>query len=126
LFLDYLLEEEMYVRNMRRLILALACLPALLSVTGCSTKPMYGAVKFDTEPSGAEVVNLKDDASLGITPVVVTWESEDGKPEYVTVQMKKAGYLEKITSFWVNTRHGSRAEAQEEAQPISADLQRRN
>ena len=103
----------------------LALAVAILGLnTGCSQKK-YGAVKFDSAPAGAEVVNLKDDATFGLTPIVVTWESSSGEPEYVTVQMRKAGYLEEITSFWLNTRHSSREAAQAEPQPINVILKAR-
>ena len=104
--------------------LALLCLAALLSAMGCSKK-MYGAVKFESTPPGAEVINLRDDATLGQSPTIVTWESSDGKPEYVTIQMRKTGYLEEITSLWVNKRHESREAAQAEAQPIFVELKPR-
>ena len=107
----------------RLVFLALAV--AILGLnTGCSQKK-YGAVKFDSAPAGAEVVNLKDDATFGLTPIVVTWESSSGEPEYVTVQMRRAGYLEEITSFWLNTRHSSREAAQAEPQPINVILKAR-
>ncbi|NLZ17326.1 MAG: hypothetical protein GX087_06290 [Desulfobulbaceae bacterium] len=107
----------------RLALLALALAVFGLS-TGCSQKK-YGAVKFDSSPAGAEVVNLKDDATFGLTPILVTWESSSGEPEYVTVQMRKAGYLEEITSFWLNTRHSSREAAQAEPQPINVILKAR-
>lgn len=107
----------------RPLFLVLAV--GILGLTpGCSQK-RYGAVKFDSSPAGAEVVNLKDDATFGLTPILVTWESSSGEPEYVTVQLRKSGYLEEITSFWLNTRHGSREAAQAEPQPINVILKPR-
>ena len=114
----------MQFNRLGHLLLSLGALALLLGSAGCS-KTMYGAVKFESNPPGAEVINLRDDANLGITPVVVTWESVDGQPEYVTVQTRKNGYLEDITSFWVNTRHESREAAQTQAQPIFVDLKPR-
>ncbi|MBM9536363.1 hypothetical protein [Desulfobulbus alkaliphilus] len=111
-------------RTVGRFIFCLVSLAVLLVATGCSKK-MYGAVKFESSPSGAEVVNLRDDTSLGVSPVVVVWESDDGRPEYVTIQMRKPGYREAISSFWVNTRHQSREEARKEAHPIFIELQPR-
>lgn len=108
-----------------RFVFLLLCLAALMGASGCAKKTMYGAVKFESEPAGAEVVNLKDDATLGVTPVVVTWETSDGAPQYVTVQVRKSGYLEDITSLWVNTRHESREAANSEAQPIFVELKAR-
>jgi len=94
-------------------------------VTGCAGSKTYGSVKFVTTPAGAEVINLKDDANLGMTPVLVTWEGDEEKPENVTVEFKKAGYKEEITSFWVNKRHKSREAAAAEAQPITVQLEKR-
>ena len=115
----------MQFQTIGRFALSLLCLAALLGASGCAKKTMYGAVKFESDPPGAEVINLRDDASLGVSPVVVTWETSDGAPQYVTVQMRKSGYLEEITSFWVNTRHESRETAQNEAQPIFIELKPR-
>lgn len=57
--------------------LLLPALAALLLTAGCSPKK-YGAVQFHSEPEEAEVLNLRDDALLGLTPVVVVWESDNG------------------------------------------------
>ncbi len=103
-------------------LLALGVLPL---VTGCAGQKTYGTVKFVSHPPGAEVINLKDDSHLGMTPVLVTWEGKDGRPEYVTVEMIKSGYQEEITSFWVNTRHRSRKEAEAEPQPVTVELKKR-
>ena len=114
----------MLSKRIRQIALFAVGLLLLLFTNACSQK-MYGAVQFQSLPAGAEVINLKDDATLGITPVVVTWESSDGAPEYVTIQVRKTGYLEEILSFWVNTRHKSRDEAQAQPQPISVELKAR-
>jgi hypothetical protein len=111
-------------RWVKRAVYLLA-LGAAVQLTGCSSAKTYGAVKFTTIPPGAEVVNLKDDANLGMTPVLVTWEGEDGKPEYVTVELTKKGYQNEITSFWVNTRHKSREAAAASPQPVTVELSKR-
>jgi hypothetical protein len=98
---------------------------AVVQLMGCGSKTTYGAVKFSTIPPGAEVVNLKDDANLGMTPILVTWQGEDAKPEYVTVEFTKKGYQNEITSFWVNTRHDSREAASAEPQPVTVELSKR-
>ncbi len=100
---------------------------ALFLLSGCIfQQPYYGAVHFNSVPKGAEVVNLEDDASLGMTPVTVTWESEDGNPEKITVEFIKNGYQREITSFWINMRHRSREAAGTELQPVTAELKKRN
>jgi len=93
---------------------------------GCSSGKTYGAVKFVTVPPGAEVINLKDDTNLGMTPVLVTWEGDEEKPEQVTVEFKKRGYKEEITTLWVNKRHATRQEAEAEPQPITVQLEKRS
>lgn len=113
------------LQRIARLLLLFLCLSGMLAQVGCAQRKSYGAVKFITKPPGAEIVNLKDDTSLGVSPIIVTWESEDGKPEYVTVQMRKTGYREEITSLWVNTRHDSRKKAQNEPHPITVELVKR-
>ena len=92
---------------------------------GCTSGKTYGSVKFVSTPAGAEVINLKDDSNMGMTPVLVTWEGEEEKPEYVTVEFRKTGYREKITSFYVNKRHETREEAAAAAQPITIELEKR-
>lgn len=103
----------------------LLALGGMILLTGCGSTKTYGTVEFKTIPPGAQVVNLKDDSHLGMTPVQVTWEGEDGKPEYVTVELTKKGYQNDITSFWVNTRHESREVAAAEPQPVTVELQKR-
>lgn len=113
------------LQRVARLVLLFFCLSGMLAQVGCANRKSYGAVKFVTTPPGVEIVNLRDDTSLGISPITVTWESEEGKPEYVTVEMRKTGFREEITSFWVNTRHDSREKAQNEAHPITVELIKR-
>lgn len=113
------------LQRITRLFLFFLFLIGMSAQVGCAERKSYGAVKFVTTPSGAEIVNLRDDTSLGISPITVTWEAIDGKPEYVTVQMRKSGYRAEITSFWVNTRHDSREKAQAEAHPITVELIKR-
>lgn len=96
-----------------------------LLLTGCGKKVTYGAVQFITTPAGVEVMNLKDDANLGMTPVNVIWEGVEGESEYVTVEFNKNGYMNEITSFWVNARHETREEAIANPQPITVELQPR-
>lgn len=94
-------------------------------LSGCADSKTYGSVKFVTTPAGAEVINLKDDTNMGMTPVLVTWEGDEEKPEYVTVELRKTGYREEITSLWVNKRHKNREAAAAEAQPITIQLEKR-
>lgn len=112
-------------RQWVRRAMYLLALGVVVQLTGCGSSKTYGTVEFNSMPPGAEVVNLKDDTNLGMTPLQVTWEGEEGKPEYVTVEFTKKGYQNDITSFWVNTRHESRESAAAAAQPITVELKKR-
>jgi len=93
----------------------------LFFFSGCSLQ-QYGAVEFTSTPTGAEVVNLKDDTVLGTTPVRVLWKGRRGSAEKIVVQFTRQGYFEKIISVWVNKRHDDEMSASEEATKIHAEL----
>ena len=100
-------------------------LASLLFISGCATSPQqYGAAKISSSPDGAEVVNLKDDSSLGVTPVQVSFVGAGGTAELVTVQLRKTGYVDRITSFWINRRHNAPEAALENAIDIHVDLKK--
>ncbi len=101
-------------------ILFYICLFSLF-FSGCAVQ-QYGAVEFSSTPTGAEVINLKDDTVLGSTPVRVLWKGDAGSSEKVVVQFNKAGYYEKISSIWVNKRHETRQNAEQDAVQIHAEL----
>ena len=112
-------------RHHRKLFFNLFILITLCSLVGCG-QTMYGVAKIESIPRGAEVINLKDDTHLGITPLLVTWENDDGKPaKLATVELRKTGYVEKITSFWVQMRHDTKEEATREPQPVIIELSKR-
>jgi hypothetical protein len=92
----------------------------LISLTGCSAT-RYGAANIDSSPQGAEIINLKDNTNLGQTPAQVVWRGEQS--EKVTVQLQKRGYRSAITSFWINKRHGSEAEARTQAIDVHTELE---
>ncbi len=97
---------------------------ALGSLTACG-QTMYGVVKIESIPPGAEVINLKDDTHLGMTPLLVTWEGSDDEAKHATVELRKVGYIEQITSFWVTMRHTSKEAATNEPQPVTVELKKR-
>lgn len=110
--------------HLRKFVVKLCVLAALSFLTACS-QTMYGVVKIESIPSGAEVVNLKDDTHLGMTPLLVTWESDDDETIYATVELRKIGYIEEITSFWVKLRHETKEDATLEPQPVTVELKKR-
>ncbi|MEA1889999.1 MAG: hypothetical protein U9N50_09505 [Pseudomonadota bacterium] len=99
--------------------LVLAIVVLLSAVSGCSS---YGAARIQSMPTGAEVVNLEDDSLLGTTPVMIHWKNDREESKLITVRFHKAGYDDKVTAFWVNMRHSSRADAEKEAQPVKVEL----
>ena len=103
----------------RRILLLLRGWGALFCA-GCSGVK-YGAVNIDSTPSGAEIVNLRDNTNLGKTPATVVWRGEDS--EQVTVQLQKKGYHSSITRFWVNKRHASEEDAKMNAVDVHAELE---
>lgn len=97
----------------------------LILLSGCGSITKYGSAKITSTPAGAEVVNLKDDSQLGITPVHVSFTGEADTAEYVTIQVRKPGYLERIVSFWINRRHKSSLEAEDNAVDIHVELEKK-
>ena len=112
-------------RYIPKFFVTLCVLFAFTSLAACG-RTMYGVVKIESIPPGAEVINLKDDTHLGMTPLLVTWEDEDDTAKHATVELRKVGYVEEITSFWVNMRHATKEEATLEPQPVTVELKKRN
>jgi hypothetical protein len=110
------------IRIFHTVILFSFCLSALL-LGGCS-RGSYGAANIASEPPGAEIVNLRDNSQLGTTPARVVWKGEAGTTEKVTLQLRKNGFIDKITSIWINHRHSSEAEARANAIDIKVDLEK--
>ena len=94
----------------------------LLGVSGCAS---YGAAKITSVPPGAEVENLEDDSLLGRTPVMVHWKNDREESKLITVRFHKSGYSDKVTAFWVNMRHGSKAKAESEPQTVNIELKKK-
>jgi hypothetical protein len=96
----------------------------MVLISGCSSSLKYGSAKISSRPEGAEVINLKDDSHLGVTPVNVSFGGEADTAEFVTVQLRKPGYIDRITSFWINRRHETQLEADDNAIDISVELEK--
>ncbi len=90
---------------------------------GCS-QPHYGVARINSTPSGAEIINLKDDSHLGSTPARVLFTSDKREPKMITVQFVKPGYKSKITSFNINHRHKSQKTATEAAIDVKVELEK--
>ena len=108
--------------KMRRALIPTGICLALLVSTGCS-RTMYGAANITSEPQGAAIVNLRDNSQIGTTPARVVWPGEADTAEQVTLQLRKSGYIDKITTIWINHRHQSEAEAKANAVDLKVELE---
>ncbi len=110
--------------NWKNLTLAAFLLFLVTAVTGCGGFYKYGIAKINSTPAGAEIINLKDSSNLGITPAQVFFSGEADTSEFVTIQLRKLGYRDRITTFWINRRHSSVIEAEEGAIDIHVELEK--
>ncbi len=112
------------MKTKRRATTALTLLAAalMLLVTGCAGGTKYGAANINSTPEGAEIINLKDNTNLGRTPAQVVWRGKES--EKVTVQLQKDGYHYANTSFWINRRHKTEAEARAQAIDVHSELEK--
>lgn len=92
---------------------------ALVVVSGCSS---YGSASIRSVPSGAEVINLGDEASLGTTPVLITRKADRDESRRISVRLHKQGYKDEVHTFWLNIRNSSRFNAEYEPQEINVEL----
>ncbi len=99
----------------------LPLLALLLGLSGCTS---YGAAAFLSTPSGAEVVDMRDDSLLGTTPFRYLWDDRDGREErLITVRVYKPGYVPRVTALRVVARHGSPEEAYRNALGVEVALE---
>ncbi len=99
---------------------------AVLLLSGCASPNKYGVAKIGSIPEGAEVVNLKDQSHLGMTPVKVSFPGQPDTAEFVTIQLRKPGYIDRITSFWINRKHKTPADAEANAVDIQVELEKKS
>ena len=107
--------------HMKKSFLLLAS-TAFLFITGCSSKTYFGAADINSEPEGADIINIRDNTNLGRTPAQVMWSGKGS--EKVTIQLHKNGYHSSITSFWVNKRHESEEAARANATDVYKELEK--
>ena len=110
--------------NWKDICLFLSILFIAANLTGCGINKKYGIAKINSTPTGAEIINLKDSSNLGITPAQVFFSGEADTSEFVTIQLRKLGYRDRITTFWINRRHSSVLEAEEGAIDIHVELEK--
>jgi len=113
--------EVIWLKTLKNMKLAILVPMMLLAISGCSS---YGAARILSDPAGAEVVNLEDDSLLGTTPVMVHWKNDREESKLITVRFHKSGFDDKVTAFWVNMRHSSRAKAENEPQAVKVEMKK--
>ncbi len=101
----------------------LLCTLALAMLSGCAS--YYGAARITSEPSGAEVINLKDGTILGVTPTTVWWKTGSSDRQHISLRLKLDGYYDKVAPFWLSMRHKSQSEAMDSPQVVETVLQQR-
>lgn len=111
-------------RSVKTIFLYSIALLLLVGLSACG-KTSYGVAKIESIPTGAEVIDLKDDSHLGRTPLFVTWEGDDGSIRHATIELRKEGYVEKITAFWVKMRYENAEAATQDPQPVTVELKKR-
>lgn len=78
-------------------------------LAGCASH--YGAAKIITQPAGAEVINSDDGTVIGVTPLTTWWKDSSKSRQYVALRIKKPGFEERVSHFWLSMRHKSEASA---------------
>ncbi len=109
----------------RRVVVAACCATLIPLLGACSSQRGYhGAALIDSVPTGAEVVDMDNDAVLGTTPVRVWWRRDENQRKLVNVRLEKDGYPDKTVAFWVTLRHKSRDKAENDPQQVTVNLNR--
>ncbi len=93
---------------------------SVILIGGCASH--YGAVTIMTEPAGVEVINAEDDSVLGTTPLTTIWKDSSRNRQYVALKLRKQGYQQEISHFWLNMRHTSKESAKEDAKIVQVAL----
>lgn len=104
---------------LKTLLTALVC----LSLTACASH--YGAARIVSDPPGAEVINLDDGTVIGVTPLTYWWKDGSANRQHIPVRLKKAGYYEKVASFWLSMRHSSQGAATQNPDLVEIALQKK-
>lgn len=93
---------------------------ATIILMGCSQH--YGAAKIVSTPAGAEVINLDDGTIIGVTPLTTWWKDTSSNRQYVALRVRKPGFEEKISHFWLSMRHSSLEKAKDNSQLVEIVL----
>ena len=90
-------------------------------IIGCSSSH-FGAAHITSAPAGAEIINIDSGTTLGVTPANVFWEAKSDQKQFINVRLRKAGFYNKLATFWLSMRHSSSEEALKNAQKVEVNL----
>ena len=99
--------------------IALLC----LCLSACAS--YYGAARIVSVPAGAEIIDVDDGTTLGVTPATVWWKDGSSNRRHIALRFNKDGYYEKVSSFWLSMRHKSRAKAKKDISLVEVNLQKK-
>jgi hypothetical protein len=105
-------------KAMRPLLL----LTVVISLSACAAH--YGAAEIVSSPSGAQVISADDGSVIGTTPMTLRWKNGNGNRQTIIVKLKKAGYYEKTSSFWLEMRARNVREALAAPQLVEIEMQK--
>lgn len=83
----------------------------------------YGAARIVSIPSGAEVINLEDGSLIGVTPILYIKKDSIDRRQTVIIRLKKEGYYDKTSSFWMQMRDKTAVSAEQNANLVEIELQ---
>ncbi|MBT8114633.1 MAG: hypothetical protein KJP04_04600 [Arenicella sp.] len=99
----------------------LASLALVVTMGACAN--YYGATRILSVPSGAEVINLEDGALIGTTPTLYIKKDSNDRRQTVIIRLKKDGYYDKTSSFWIEMRNATSKGAEQNAGSVEIELQ---
>ncbi len=100
----------------------LLVLTTAINLSACAAH--YGAAKIVSTPSGAQVINGEDGSIIGTTPVTMRWKNASGNRQTIILKLKKPGYYEKTSSFWLDMRKRNAKAATDNPQLVEIEMQK--
>jgi hypothetical protein len=94
----------------------------VISTSACASH--YGAAKIVSSPSGAQVISAGDGSVIGTTPMTYRWKNGNGNRKTIIIKLKKAGYYEKTSSFWLDMRARNLKAALAAADSVEIEMQK--
>ena len=94
--------------------------------SACSSH--YGMTKIISSPPGAQVIlddGTNDGLVIGVTPTVYSRKDSSDIRRMVILRLKKEGYYDKTSPFWMTMSFSSEEEAKENSQLLEIELQER-